>query len=211
VLSYVYSKLRAVDPLKNDDSIPVRANSKKGLKSKKEAREEVQEKVTKALMEIAVKYGFISGKWCVSTAGTLLRPDAIARLVFTEGRNVDSTFRKLAESLVSGPLAETSVTAVRCTTTPLSTVDGQESRYSITVHFPNAYDADEVRSVRLARLPATARDRDTVLLQLMKHLLRRHGLKLTGVKPDIYSLIRESSKSPRQWHMIDEMGHGRTR
>ena len=41
----------------------------------------------------------------------------------------------------------------------------------------------------------------------MKHLLRHHGLKLTGVKPDMYSVIRESSKSPRPEHMIDEMGH----
>jgi hypothetical protein len=152
VLSYVNSKLRAVDPLKNDDSIPVRANKKKGLKSKKEVREEVQEKATEALKEIAVKHGFISGKWYASTAGTLLEPDALARLVFAEGGHVDITFRKLAESLISGPLAETSVTAVRCTTTPLSTVEGQESRYSITVHFPNVYDADEARSVRPARL-----------------------------------------------------------
>jgi len=41
----------------------------------------------------------------------------------------------------------------------------------------------------------------------MKHLLRRHGLKLTGVKPDMYSVIRESSRSPRPWHMTDETGH----
>lgn len=46
-----------------------------------------------------------------------------------------------------------------------------------------------------------------VTVQLMKHLLRHHGLKLTGAKPDMYSVIRESSKSPRPWHMIDEMGH----
>ena len=151
LLGYVNSKIRAVDPLKNDDSIPVRANKKKGLKSKKEVREEVQEKAIGALKEIAIKHGFISGKWCVSTAGTVVEPDAIARLVFAESGHVDNTFRKLAESLISGPLAETSVTAVRCTTTPLSTVEGQENRYSITVHFPNVYDADEVRSVRSAR------------------------------------------------------------
>lgn len=155
MLGYVDSKLRAVDPLENDDSIPVRANKKKGLKSKKEVREEVQEKATEALKEIAIKHGFTSGKWYAPAAITLLEPEAIARLVFAEGGHVDSTFRKLAESLVSGPLAETSVTAVRCTTTPLSTVDGQENRYSITVHFPNAYDADEARSVRPGRLPST--------------------------------------------------------
>jgi hypothetical protein len=142
--------------LENDDSIPVRANKKKGLKSKKEVREEVQEKATEALKEIAIKHGFTSGKWYASPASTLLEPDAIVRLVFAEGRYVDSTFRKLAESLVFGALAETSVTAVRCTTTPLSTVEGQENRYSITVHFPNVYDADKARSVRPTRLPATA-------------------------------------------------------
>lgn len=76
--------------------------------------------------------------------------DTLSRLVFAEGGHVDITFRKLAESLISGLLAETSVTAVRCTTTPLSTVEGQENRYSITVHFPNVYDADEARSVRAA-------------------------------------------------------------
>lgn len=82
--------------------------------------------------------------------------DDRVRLVFAEGGHVDSTFRKLAESLASGPLAETSVTTVRCTTTPLSTVEGQENRYSITVHFPNVYDVEETRSVCPARLPATA-------------------------------------------------------
>jgi len=148
-----------VEGIKNDDSIPVRTNKKKGLKSKKEVREEVQERATEALKEIAIKHGFISGKW----------------LVFAEGGHVDITFRKLAESLISGPLAETNVTAVRCTTTPLSTMEGQENRYSITVHFPNVYNADEARS-------------------LMKHLLRRHGLKLTGVKPDMYSAIQLDSK-----------------
>lgn len=56
-------QLRAVHPLENDDSIPVRANKKKGLKSKKEVREEVQEKATEALKEIAIKHGFTSGKW----------------------------------------------------------------------------------------------------------------------------------------------------
>ena len=76
--------------------------------------------------------------------------------MFAGGDRVDSTFHKLAESLISGPLAETSATAVRCTTTPLSTVEGQENRYSITVHFPNVYGADEARSVRPARLPAMA-------------------------------------------------------
>lgn len=161
MLCYVNSKLRAVDPLENDDSIPVRANKKKGLKSKKEVREGVQEKATEALKEIAVKYGFTSGKWYAPTASTLPEPEAIARLVFSDGGHVDSTFRKLAESLVSGPLAETSVTAVRCTTTPLSTVDGQENRYSITVHFPNVYDADEARSVRPARLPCHDSETET--------------------------------------------------
>jgi len=81
-------------------------------------------------------------------SGTPLKPDVLARLVFTENGQVDITFRKLAESLISGPLADTSVTAVRCTTTPLSTVEGQETRYTITVHFPDAYNADEARSVR---------------------------------------------------------------
>lgn len=125
------------------------------MKSKKEVREEVQEKATESLKEIATKHGFTAGKWYASIAGTLLEPDALARLVFAEGGHVDITFRKLAESLISGPLAETSVTAVRCTTTPLSTVEGQENRYSITVHFPNVYDVDEARLVRPSRLLTT--------------------------------------------------------
>ena len=112
----------------------------------------MQEKATEALKEIAIKHGFISGKWYASTAGTLLEPDALTRLVFAEGGHVDVTFRKLAESLISGPLAETNVTAVRCTTTPLLSIEGQENRHSVTVHFPNVYDADEARSVRAARL-----------------------------------------------------------
>lgn len=49
--------------LQNDESIPVRSNKKKGLKSKKEVREEVQEEATKALKEIATKHKFTSGKW----------------------------------------------------------------------------------------------------------------------------------------------------
>jgi hypothetical protein len=46
-----------------NDDIPIRANKKKGLKSKKEVREEIQTQAASQLKEIAVKHGYVSGKW----------------------------------------------------------------------------------------------------------------------------------------------------
>jgi hypothetical protein len=57
--------MRATSPSLSqaNDEIPVRANKKKGLKSKKEVREEIQSKATEDLKAIALKHGFVAGKW----------------------------------------------------------------------------------------------------------------------------------------------------
>jgi hypothetical protein len=56
----IYTKLKL---LQENKDIPLRANKKTGVKSKKEVREEIQARATEKLAEVAKKHGFVRGKW----------------------------------------------------------------------------------------------------------------------------------------------------
>jgi len=142
-----------IEEIKNDPSIPVRSNKKTGARSKKELREESQAEATTQLREIAQRHGYLTGKW----------------LVFTTPDKVDPIWNRLANSLVSGPLAQTSAFLAKVSTTPKS--PGPSYQHVICVYLPNVFDKDEVTKV-------------------MKVLLRSHGLNLSGVKSDLYTGIR---------------------
>jgi hypothetical protein len=98
----------------------VRANKKKGLKSKKELREQVrlfnyivalyiriqrrmnqiQDEAKERLKEIAIRHGYVVGKWCVFLF--LPRPSPLGvygspcRLIFAPSDRVDVTWATLA-------------------------------------------------------------------------------------------------------------------
>ncbi|PIL33417.1 hypothetical protein GSI_04039 [Ganoderma sinense ZZ0214-1] len=148
-----------VEEIQNDDSIPVRANKKKGLRSKKELREEVQTEATQKLKDIAVKHGYVSGKW----------------LIFAPPDKVDMIWSSLANSLVSGPLSSTSAFLAKVATSPQD--DTPNYSHLICVYMPDAYDQSSV-------------------LEVMKVLLRNHGMNLMGVKTNLYTSIGLDSKHP---------------
>ncbi|KAG5650819.1 hypothetical protein H0H81_010931 [Sphagnurus paluster] len=129
-----------VEDIKNDPSIPLRSNKKTGAKSKKEVREQVQAEAAEKRKEVAIRHGYISGKW---------------------------------SSLVSGPLASTSAYLAKVATSPEQ--DNPNYQHVICVYIPDVYDKDKVTEV-------------------MKVLLRNHGLSLSGVKSDMYTMLGINSK-----------------
>ncbi|KIM26998.1 hypothetical protein M408DRAFT_330350 [Serendipita vermifera MAFF 305830] len=142
--------------------IPVRANKKKGLKSKKEAREEIQTQASADLKELALKRGAIGGKW----------------MAFVNIFQVDPLFARLAESLVSGELSHTKASQVRVGTLHAGAEnDTTVSTHNLEVFLPDIFD-------------------ETAAREVMKVLLRHHGLKLSGAKPDLYTAIGLNSKHP---------------
>ncbi|EKM53423.1 uncharacterized protein PHACADRAFT_259801 [Phanerochaete carnosa HHB-10118-sp] len=150
---------KRVEAIQNDDSIPLRANKKKGTKSKKELREEVQQEAAEKLKDISVKHGFVSGKW----------------LMFAPADRVDVIWNSAATSLIEGPLAATSAYLTKVATSPRE----QQPNYQhvLCLYIPDVYDKDDVTDV-------------------MKVLLRRHGVNLSGVKSNLYTAIGLDSKHP---------------
>ncbi|KAI0827892.1 hypothetical protein BC628DRAFT_1431819 [Trametes gibbosa] len=148
-----------VQQIQDDASIPIRSNKKKGLKSKKELREEVQHEATAKLKEISNNHGCVSGKW----------------LIFAPPDRVDTVWNHIANSLVSGPLASTCAYAAKVATSPQS----ETPNYShlVSVYVPDVYDQPSVTEV-------------------MKVLLRSHGLNLMGAKSNLYTSIGIDSKHP---------------
>ncbi|KAG5342607.1 hypothetical protein C0989_012112 [Termitomyces sp. Mn162] len=138
---------------KNDESIPLRSNKKTGVKSKKEVREQVQAEATEKLKEIAIKHGYVSGKW----------------LIFASADKVDTIWSNLAKSLVSGPLASTFAYLAKVATSPESR-ESPNYQHLICVYIPDVYDKVRVTEV-------------------MKILLRNHGIGLSGVKSDLYTAL----------------------
>ncbi|KAG6879913.1 hypothetical protein C0992_009577 [Termitomyces sp. T32_za158] len=116
-----------VEAIKNDESIPLRSNKKTGAKSKKEVREQVQAEATEKLKEIAIKHGYVSGKW----------------LIFASADKVDTIWSNLATSLVSGPLASTDAYLAKAATSPESQ-DSSNYQHLICVYIPDVYDKVKV-------------------------------------------------------------------
>ncbi|KDR75704.1 hypothetical protein GALMADRAFT_248343 [Galerina marginata CBS 339.88] len=146
-----------IETIKNDESIPLRANKKTGAKSKKEVREQVQAEATEQLKEISVRHGYVSGKW----------------LIFASAEKVDQIWSGIASSLVSGPLHDTSAYLAKVSTS--SQDENPNAQHLICIYLPDVYDKAKVAEV-------------------MKVLLRNHGVNLSGVKSDLYTAIGIDSK-----------------
>ncbi|CAA7258992.1 unnamed protein product [Cyclocybe aegerita] len=148
-----------VESIKNDDSIPVRSNKKTGARSKKEVREEVQAQASEQLKAIAIKHGYLTGKW----------------LIFAPQDKIDLIWSGIATSLVSGPLHSTPAYLAKVSTSSES--ESSNAQHLICVYFPDVYDKDSVT-------------------EIMKVLLRNHGVNLSGVKSDLYTVVGIDSKHP---------------
>jgi len=95
-------------------------------------------------------------------------------LIFASSEKVDRIWFNLATSLVSGPLASTAAYLAKVATSPEDESSGSQQRL-ICVYLPNVYDKAAVTEV-------------------MRILLRNHGLSLSGVKSDMYTELRIDSK-----------------
>ncbi|OSX61630.1 hypothetical protein POSPLADRAFT_1040130 [Postia placenta MAD-698-R-SB12] len=146
-----------VEDIKNDESIPVRANKKKGTKSKKEVREAVQGEATEKLKDISIRHGFVVGKW----------------LIFAPTDKVDLVWTTIATSLISGPLASTSVYSAKVATCPRNETPNHS--HVLCLYVPDVYNKTDVT-------------------EIMRILLEKHGMNLMGVKSDLYTAIGLDSK-----------------
>ncbi|KAI0629039.1 hypothetical protein C8Q77DRAFT_331554 [Trametes polyzona] len=157
--AYLSEVTEKVKKIHDDPSIPIRSNKKKGLKSKKELREEVQHEATEKLGDIAKKHKYVAGKW----------------LVFAPPDRVDAIWSSISNSLVSGPLSHSKAYRAKVATSP----QNETPNYShlVCIYVPDVYDEPAVTEV-------------------MKVLLRHHGLNLMGVKSNLYTAIGIDSKHP---------------
>uniref|UniRef100_D8Q9T6 Uncharacterized protein n=1 Tax=Schizophyllum commune (strain H4-8 / FGSC 9210) TaxID=578458 RepID=D8Q9T6_SCHCM len=170
-----------VESIKNDASIPVRSNKKTGARSKKEVREEVQAEATKKLKEISQKHKYVTGKW----------------LIFAPADKVDLIWSGIARSLVSGPLSATAAFTAKVSTSPEH--DQPNYQHVMCIYVPDVYDKDamaEVRSFSTIHASSLMFTMLNDIFQIMRILLRNHGVSLSGVKSDLYTYIGIDSKHP---------------
>ncbi|KAF8161272.1 translation initiation factor eIF 4e-like domain-containing protein [Crassisporium funariophilum] len=91
-------------------------------------------------------------------------------LLFAAADKIDAIWSSIATSLVSGPLHSTSADQAK-----VSTSSEQESPHLVCIYIPDVYDKASVTEV-------------------MKILLRNHGVNLAGVKSNLYTSIGLDSK-----------------
>ncbi|KAG8739915.1 hypothetical protein FRC12_016163 [Ceratobasidium sp. 428] len=115
--------------VQKDDSIPVRSNKKKGLRSKKEIREEIMAEAAGEFKRISQESKLTCGKW----------------LFFAPADHIDALFSRLAHDLVTGALSKTSAFCAKVATTP-STPEPNH-RYLICLYLPDMYDKDAATEV----------------------------------------------------------------
>ncbi|KAJ7782713.1 translation initiation factor eIF 4e-like domain-containing protein [Mycena metata] len=93
-------------------------------------------------------------------------------LSFAPPDKVDVIWSNLATSIVSGPLAATAAFGAKVATSP---EEGTATQHLICIYMPDVYDKDAVTEV-------------------MKVLLRHHGMNLSGVKSNLYTALGIDSK-----------------
>ncbi|KAG2153302.1 translation initiation factor eIF 4e-like domain-containing protein [Suillus clintonianus] len=96
-------------------------------------------------------------------------------LIFASADKVDAIWSRIATSLVSGALASTCAFLTKVATSPAN--ETPHHQHLICLYIPNVYDKDSVTEV-------------------MKVLLRNHGVNLSGVKSDLYTGAGLDSKHP---------------
>lgn len=95
--------------------------------------------------------------------------------------------------MVEGPLAATSAYRVKVATSPES---GSASQHLICIYIPDVYDKDAVTEVRITPLVLIEWAGTEATRQVMKVLLRNHGMNLSGVKSNMYTALGIDSKHP---------------
>jgi len=94
-------------------------------------------------------------------------------LIFAPSDKVDMIWSNLATSLISGPLSSTNAFEAKVATSPKTETPNYQ--HVICLYMPDVYDKDAVTEV-------------------MKILLKNHGMNLSGVKSNLYTGIGLDSK-----------------
>ncbi|KAK1927258.1 hypothetical protein DB88DRAFT_477385 [Papiliotrema laurentii] len=113
----------------SDDAIPVRG--KKGVKSKKQVREEAHEEAKTQLEELSKQSEWTVGKW----------------LFFPRHDRVDGMWATIAQSVANGPLKAAGVDLVKVAPSPRYVREGEEPSHVICVYMDNVYDKAAVTKV----------------------------------------------------------------
>lgn len=96
-------------------------------------------------------------------------------LIFAPPEKVDTIWSAIATSLVSGPLSSTSASLAKVATCPKSETPNYQ--HLLCIYLPNVYDKAAV-------------------IEVMRVLLRNHGMNVLGVKANLYTAIGLDSKHP---------------
>ncbi|THH06930.1 hypothetical protein EW146_g9468 [Bondarzewia mesenterica] len=91
-------------------------------------------------------------------------------LIFAPSDKIDTIWSTVATSLVSGPLSATSASLATVATCPQ--IETPDYEHLLFICLPNVYDKDAATEV-------------------MRVLLRNHGLYIVGIKSDLYTSIGE--------------------
>ncbi|KAI0057873.1 hypothetical protein BV25DRAFT_1892081 [Artomyces pyxidatus] len=94
-------------------------------------------------------------------------------LIFAPSEKVDKIWSTVATSLVSGPLSSTAAHLAKVATCPKNETPNYQ--HVLCIYLPDVYDKDAVT-------------------QVLKILLRNHGLNTLGVKSNLYTAIGLDSK-----------------
>ncbi|BEI93822.1 uncharacterized protein CcaverHIS019_0602810 [Cutaneotrichosporon cavernicola] len=121
VLDEVTKRVAAIE---KDDKIPVRG--KKGVLSKKQARDEAQKKAADALREISLE------------------------MSFPRTESVDAVWAKIARSVAYGPLRDAGVMTAKVAT--LDPMAGDMGTHVVIIYVDNIYDKDMVTKVLVSLL-----------------------------------------------------------
>ncbi|KAJ3551925.1 hypothetical protein NM688_g4431 [Phlebia brevispora] len=96
-------------------------------------------------------------------------------LIFAPSEKVDAIWSTLATSLIEGPLASTAAYSIKVATSPREETPNYQ--HVLCLYIPDVYDKEKV-------------------VEVMKVLLRQHGMNLMGVKSNLYTAIGLDSKHP---------------
>ncbi|KAF8706760.1 hypothetical protein RHS03_04674, partial [Rhizoctonia solani] len=166
-----------IENIQKDESIPVRANKKKGLRSKKEIREETATEATEKFKQLCQESGLTSGKLlavfvclffvCILTL--------LFRLFFVQAEHIDGAFSRMARDLITGALSKTPAFCLKVATTPGDVLPNH--RYLICLYLPDLYDR-------------------AAAAEVLRTVCQSTGIRPNSAKTDLYTMIGLDSKHP---------------
>jgi hypothetical protein len=97
----------------------------------------------------------------------------------------------LTDSIVDGPLSKTSAYLAKISTSPMAETPNYQ--HVMCLYMPDVYDETSVKEASSPLHFSSSRTHGHG--KVMTILLRNHGLNLSGVKSDLYTLIGQRTDS----------------